>query len=86
MSIKSKLDFISKCNDFKVTIEPDNTYKVELKDVDELICPIVAFIDHEGNIEYTVGLISNIGCDYASIDIWALEELKSFCEMLVREN
>lgn len=86
MSIKSKLDFISKCNDFKVTIDDDGFYKVTLKGGENFGFPLVAFIDHEGNIEYTVGGIYNSGCDYATIDMKALEELKSFCEMLVKEN
>lgn len=85
MSIKSKLDFIASCSDFDISRHSDD-YKVTFIVPSGYGTDLVAFIKPSGDIEYTIAGIYNSGCDYASIDIWALEELKSFCEMLVKED
>ena len=85
MSIKSKLDFIASCSDFDISKHGDE-YRVTFIVPSEYDTDLVAFIKPSGDIEYAIEGVYNIGCNYASIDIGALEELKTFCEMLVKEN
>lgn len=85
MNVKEKLEFLSSASDF-VIIKNDDKYKVTLIKREYDICPLVAFVYTNGNIIYTMKDVYHNNCNYTEINTKALDKLKSFCEMLVRED
>ena len=75
-----KLELLALANKFTVS-KNGNSYHILHNDAD-----LSAEID--GNmvdIIYSVTGVYNNGSDYADIDMQALEELKKFCELMIKE-
>lgn len=84
MSVKSKLDFIREVYNFKIYKEKED-YEVYFAG-EYYSYPLKAIIKPNGTIEYSMGGIYNSKREYAPIDVNKLLKLKTFCEMLVKEN
>ena len=75
-----KLLFLSKAKDFEI-IKAKDGYEVHNKDGE---CDLVAFISNDKTIKYYLTGLYNTGLNWHEINFEELENLKIFCEMIIK--
>lgn len=80
MGILENLELLDKSKNYYIRQDDVGDYEIQCKDTN-----MVAWVDKEGKESYHLSDLYNSGCDYSEINIYELEKLKRFVELLKGE-
>ena len=80
--INDSLKFLAEFSRYdvkKLDYDDDPDYEYEITDSQS---DIVALVDHNGKVDFKVSGVYNSGCNYADIDVVALDKFRKFVDTI----
>lgn len=81
-AINDSLKFLSTFNRYsveKLDTDDGSDYEYEIKDSES---DIVALVETDGTVKYSIVGVYNSGCNYADIDVCALDDFRKFIKTI----